>query len=111
MRKHSRSPNDVSEKAKREGRSRVFVSYSRVDKDTALRIRDSLVKAGFDAYLGVRDIAPGEPWQERLGSLIASAEKVLFLISPDSVTSQICAWEVDETERLAKTLLPVVVRT
>lgn len=90
--------------------ARVFISYSRSDLVIAEPLRDTLRQAGFDAYLDMHDIAPGEDWKARLGALIASAEKVVFLISPGSVASDVCAWEVDEAERQGKSILPVVVR-
>lgn len=90
--------------------ARVFVSYSRRDFEQAQSIVDDLNSAGFEAFLDVHDIAPGEPWEARLGQLIAAAEKVVFLISPDSVASEICTWEVDEGERQAKGILPVLIR-
>lgn len=89
---------------------RVFISYSRKDGDVAQALRTALNEAGFDAYLDLHDIAPGEDWRARLGALIAAAEKMVFLISPDSVASEICDWEVNEAERQGKSLLPVVVR-
>ena len=89
--------------------ARVFISYARKNLATAEPLRDALIEAGFDAYLDIHDIAPGEPWQDRLGALIAGAEKIVFLISPHSVASEICAWEVDHAERLGKSILPVVI--
>lgn len=88
----------------------VFISYSRRDLASAERVRDKLMAAGFGAYLDKHDILPGEPWRERLGHLIEQAGTVVFLLSPDSVASEICDWEVNEAERLGKRLLPVVVR-
>jgi WD40 repeat protein len=64
-----------------------------------------------EAYLDKKDIAPGEAWQERLGQLILAADTVVFVISPDSIRSPICNWEVEETRRLSKRLLPVVLRS
>ncbi len=92
------------------GLPRVFISYSRKDSAAAECLVDDLKKRGFEAYLDKKDIAPGEPWQERLGRLIVDADSVVFLISPDSMESKICSWEVDEAERLAKRVLPVVIR-
>lgn len=90
-------------------RPRVFLSYSRVQRERAEELRDLLREHGFDAYLDLHDIAPGEPWRERVGGLIQSAEKVVFLISPQAVASEICAWEVDHAEGLGKSVLPVMV--
>lgn len=91
-------------------RPKVFLSYSRKDLATAERLRDRLIAAGFEAYLDKHDILPGEPWQERLARLIETADTVAFLLSPDSVASPVVDWEVNEAERLAKRILPVVIR-
>lgn len=63
----------------------------------------------FEAYIDKEDILPGEAWQDRLSHLISSADSVVFLVSPDSVRSTICDWEVNESERLGKRILPVVI--
>ena len=88
----------------------VFISYSRRDAEAAERLRLGLDEQGFEAYLDKHDILPGEPWQERLNKLIEAADAVVFLISPDSAASKVCGWEVNEAERLAKRILPVVIR-
>jgi WD40 repeat protein len=86
----------------------VFLSYSRRNLAAAEQLRDELIAASFDAYLDKHDILPGEPWQDRLGALIAKADTVVFLLSPDSIASKVCDWEVNEAERLSKRVLPVV---
>ena len=91
-------------------RPKVFISYSRMNRAMVEPLRDSLIAAGFEAYLDLHDILPGEPWQERLGKLIATADSVVFALSPDSVASKIVDWEVNEAERLSKRILPVVIR-
>jgi hypothetical protein len=88
----------------------VFISYSRADLTRAELLRDQLKTRGVEAYLDKHDILPGEPWQERIAGLIESADVVLFLISADSVSSNICDWEINETERLGKRLLPMIIR-
>lgn len=88
--------------------TRVFISYSRKDDAFADKLLAALSARGFEAYLDKHDILPGEPWQERLGGLIASADTLVFCVSPNSVASEICDWEVNEAKRLAKRLLPVV---
>jgi len=91
--------------------TRVFISYSRKDLAFAEALVASLIARGFEAYLDKKDILPGEPWRERLSALIARADAVVFLISPDSVlSSSVCDWELNETERMGKRLLPVVTR-
>lgn len=89
---------------------KVFVSYAREDTDFASDLVAGLQACGFEAYIDQEDIAPGEPWQDRLRGLIESADTVVYVISPDSLSSEHCSWEVEETARLNKRLLPVVWR-
>jgi hypothetical protein len=90
--------------------TRVFISYSRKDIDAAENLRQRLIDAGLDAFLDRHDIVKGEPWRDRLRGLIEGADVIVFMISPDSVASEICAWEVNEAELRAKRVFPVVAR-
>jgi formylglycine-generating enzyme required for sulfatase activity len=88
---------------------KVFMSYSRRDSTEFV---DELVAglglAGFAPFLDRHDIAAGEKWQERLGGLIEQTDTVVFVISPESVKSERCTWEVERTLQQSKRLLPVV---
>jgi hypothetical protein len=91
-------------------RAKVFVSYSRKDLAFAQMLVRILAERGFDAFLDKTDIAPGEPWKERLAGLIAAADTVVVAVSPDSVASPICGWELEESTRRGKRMIPVVAR-
>jgi hypothetical protein len=91
-------------------RAHVFVSYSRKDLAFAQMLVDALAERGFHAFLDKTDIAPGEPWKERLAGLIATADTVVYSVSPDSVASPICGWELEVSARLGKRIIPVVAR-
>ncbi|MEO1331461.1 MAG: TIR domain-containing protein, partial [Pseudomonadota bacterium] len=71
---------------------------------------DGLDFAGFEVSIDRESIIEGEDWRKRLGALIADADTVVFLLSPDAVTSDTCRWEVSEAVRLSKRILPVLVR-
>lgn len=90
-------------------RLKVFISYARVNSNRAVAFCSNLAEQGFDAFLDIKDILPGEPWRERLAELIALADAVVFLISPQAIASEICDWEVQEAERLCKRIQPVVI--
>jgi len=92
------------------GRLKVFISYSRKDEDFAQDLLAGLQAAGFEPYLDKHDIAAGEDWEARLGRLIETADTVVFVISPDAVASERCAWEVERSVNLKKRLLPIVSR-
>jgi hypothetical protein len=55
-------------------------------------------------------VAAGEYWETRLGRLIEAADTVVFVISPDAIASERCAWEVTRTTELKKRPLPIVWR-
>jgi TIR domain len=87
---------------------KVFVSYSRADLGFADELYSGLEVMGFQPSLDRHAIAEGEDWKARLGALIAEAETIVFVISPDSSKWSICAWEVDEAARLSKRIIPVL---
>ena len=88
---------------------KVFISYSRRDSsDFAEELVAGLELAGFAPFLDRHDIAAGEKWENRLGGLIDQADTVVFVISPEAVKSERCAWEVRRTLEKSKRLLPIV---
>ena len=60
--------------------SRIFISYSSLDNDRAVEVRDWLVANGWDdVFLDldpVRGLAPGERWQNALKVAAATKGKV-----------------------------------
>src|SRR3954447_986444 len=88
---------------------KVFISYSRKDSsDFADELVAGLEFGGFAPFLDRHDIAAGEDWEARLGSLIGQADTVVFVVSPEAVKSKRCEWEVEKTVALSKRLLPVI---
>ncbi|HEY7797618.1 MAG TPA: TIR domain-containing protein [Hyphomonadaceae bacterium] len=91
------------------GNLRVFISYARSDASAfAEELLCGLEVAGFEPFLDRHDIAGGEDWEVRLGKLIEAADTVIFALSPASVTSKRCAWEVERAAGLSKRLIPIV---
>jgi hypothetical protein len=82
---------------------KVFISYSRRDSsDFAEELVAGLELAGFAPFLDRHDIAPGEPWEDRLSALIQQSDTVVYVISPEAVRSERCQWEVDRAVALSK---------
>jgi TPR repeat protein len=90
------------------GKLRVFISYSRDDLDFADQLNAALDACGFECFIDRHGISGGEDWKRRLGNLIREADTVVFVLSPTSARSEICAWEVEEAARLSKRILPVI---
>jgi hypothetical protein len=93
-----------------ETRIKVFVSYSRADKAFADDLVLGLAACGFAPYIDREDIAAGEDWGKRLAGLIAEADTIVCVISPDSLSSKECAAELHQALKASKRILPVVWR-
>jgi hypothetical protein len=101
----------ASDPREKDEKLRVFISYSRDDLEFADQLDIALRLYGFDTTLDRRAISGGEEWKQRLGNLIREADTVIFVLSPSSVGSIICAWEIEEAASLGKRIIPVVCRT
>ena len=91
-------------------RLRVFISYSRDDIEFADQVDVALDGTGFRCTVDRHDIAGADEWKRRLGELIRDADAIIFVLSPSSAGSPVCAWEVAESERLGKRIIPVLCR-
>lgn len=89
-------------------RLRIFISYARSDaSDFAEYLVVALKLSGFDAYLDRHDIAKAEDWELRIGELIRQSDTVVFVISPASMESSRCKWEVDRAIASGKRIVPL----
>jgi hypothetical protein len=98
----------MAEIASDSAKLRVFISYSRDDIDFADQLDATLKIGGFDTSIDRHGIHAGEDWKTRLGALIRDSDTVVFVLTPTSAKSEICAWEVDEARALGKRVMPVV---
>ena len=88
--------------------SDVFISYSRRDIDFVRYLFDQLTARDRDAWADWQDIPPTADWLAEIYSGIESANTFLFVISPDSVASEICTLEIEHAVKHNKRLVPVV---
>jgi WD40 repeat protein len=88
----------------------IFVSYSRKDATAAEGLVADLERSGFRVALDKRDLPYGEEWQAELRGFIEGCDATVWLVTPDSVNSQWCIWELGEVHRLAKRLIPIRIR-
>lgn len=109
----------VVDMAGEDTRTRVFLSYSRKDKDLVARIADGLMAAGFlpDFDQAAHDpdnvsagISAEDEWWKRLQEMIAAADVMVFLVSPDSATSAVCDEEIAYARALGKRIIAVLAR-
>jgi WD40 repeat protein len=89
----------------------VFISYARADKDfvggqlvPALRAHDK------DVWVDLEDIPPATDWRAKIWAGIEAAKSFVFVLSPDSARSEVCANELAYAIEMNKQLIPVVWR-
>ncbi len=91
---------------------KVFISYSRSDTAFADELLAGLeYDGGIDVFLDRHNVHEAENWRERLGALIAGADVFVLLVSPASVGSDICKWEIEHAQQLSKRIVPVLIDT
>jgi TIR domain len=93
-----------------ENKLKVFISYSRRDLDFADQLAAVLEWLRFRTIIDRKGIHGAEKWEERLGQLILESDIVVFVLSPASAASDVCAWEVEEATRRGKRIIPVLCR-
>ena len=93
-----------------ESKTTVFISYSRKDITFADRLEVALKARGFDPLIDRTEIYAFEKWWERIEALIARADTVVFVLSPDAVASEVALREVAFAASLNKRFAPVVWR-
>ena len=91
--------------------ARLFVSYSRKDRDFAERLSAALGATGHEVWVDLKDIRPSEEWLEAIHAAIEGADAVVFVVSPDSVDpASVCLVEVAHAAQHHKRFVPVLYR-
>src|ERR1700730_849709 len=91
-------------------KARVFISYPREDMAFADRLEGALKARGIQPLIDRSEIYAFEDWWKRIEALIAEADTVVFVISPDAVSSDVCHKEIDFAASLNKRFAPIVCR-
>jgi hypothetical protein len=72
---------------KHQSRAKIFISYSRKDIAFVNQLDAALKARGFEPLIDRTDIYAFEEWWSRIEALIARADVVVFVLSPDAVGS------------------------
>src|SRR5262245_5126545 len=85
-------------------KAKIFISYSRKDLSFVDRLEAALKARSFEPLVDRCEIFAFEDWWRRIENLIAQADTVVFVLSPDAVCSEVCAKEVAFAQSLSKRL-------
>src|SRR6201998_185813 len=91
-----------------EAKARVLISYLRKDVVFGDRLEAALKARGFEPLIDRTEIYAFEDWWKRIEALIARADTIVFVLSPDAVTSEVALREVARAASLNKRFAPIV---
>ncbi|MDQ7025316.1 MAG: TIR domain-containing protein [Anaerolineae bacterium] len=86
----------------------LFISYSRLDGDFARKLHQLLTDKGKDIWVDFEDIPLSSSWWEEIRDGIESSDTFVFVLSPHSVSSPICNFEIDHAITHNKRIVPIV---
>lgn len=90
--------------------SDVFISYSRKDSIFVKKLFKDIKDTGKEVWADFEDIPKAADWWAEIQAGIDAAEAFIFVISPDSVISDICRQEIDHALAMNKRFLPILYR-
>jgi WD40 repeat protein len=91
--------------------SDAFISYSHLDREFAARLQRALKDSGKAIWVDEADIPSGARWAEDLKGAIEGADTFVFIVSPDSVSSEECQKELSYATELHKRIIPLNLRS
>src|SRR5438034_7585995 len=88
----------------------VFISYSRKDKEFVRRLDEELKRRDREAWVDWEGIPPGDTWEKTIYGAIEATHTLIFVLTPDSIASQVCGKEIAHAAANNKRLVPIVHR-
>src|SRR4051812_38184466 len=88
----------------------IFISYSRRDKTYVQKLNDALKARGKETWVDWEGILPSADWLKEIYTAIENADAVVYILSPDSVASEVCGQEINHALVNNKRVVPVVCR-
>src|SRR5215213_620710 len=90
--------------------AKLFVSYSRRDSVAAQRLIEAFRAIDQDVWVDWESIPPAVDWLEQIFRGIEESDAFIFLVSPDSVASDVCNVEITRAAQNNKRIIPIVLR-
>lgn len=87
----------------------AFISYSRNNIAFARLLMEAFEKNKIQAWIDWQDIPPSADWLAEVYEAIEQSDAFIFIISENSVISEICSLEIKHAVENNKRLIPIVV--
>lgn len=86
----------------------TFISYSRINKEFAVRLARELRAAGFPVWLDLLDIPTGARWDDEIEDALRECGIFLTILTPASIASENAKDEIGYAIDHGKRILPVL---
>ncbi|MBI5951323.1 MAG: toll/interleukin-1 receptor domain-containing protein [Chloroflexi bacterium] len=90
--------------------NQLFISYSRKDTEFARKLTDKFAGQNMETWVDWQDIPPTVDWMKEVEKGIEEADNFIFIVSPDSIRSEVCASELTHAIKNGKRIIPVMAR-
>ena len=90
--------------------AKLFVSYSRKDSVIAHKLIEAFKSIEQDVWVDWESIPPAVDWLEQIFRGIETADAFIFIVSPDSIASEVCNVEIGRAALNNKRIIPIVIR-
>lgn len=91
-----------------ENQRKTFLSYSRVNKEFAIRLAKELKAEGFDIWLDQLDIPAGSRWDREVEKALKESEIFMIILTQSSIESENVLDEIGYAIDNGKRFLPVL---
>lgn len=88
----------------------AFISYSRHDLHFVKNLIEHLQSNSKRVWLDKKNINYSDKWRDAIHSAIEAADNFVFVLSPDSVSSDYCQDELQYASAISKRLIPILFR-
>lgn len=88
----------------------VFLSYAREDSPFVKRLQQALSDQGRDVWVDWEDIPPSAEWLAEIAAAVEAADTFVFVLTPASLGSETCLYELKHAHENNKRIVPVVSR-
>ena len=88
-------PQQTAAQSGDEPAARIFISYSRKDASFVERLGTAIEVRGLVPLIDRTEIYAFEDWWKRIEGMIGTADTIVFVLSPDAISSDICRREVE----------------
>ena len=89
----------------------LFFSYSHTDRDFVAKLAAALKARDRDVWVDWKDIPPTAEWLEKIKKGIERSRAFLFILSPNSLRSEVCSQELEHAVLHKKRIIPIVCRS